>query len=392
MADISQLESALVKADAAGDVEGAKVLAGEIIRLRGVPVAPPEAPKPTGYERLLSGGIKGLLQGGPISAMREMAGTGLDIAGEAVTKGAYEAGGKVSELAGRAGLPAEAAGGLGFATNVGLQAIPALIGGGAAKAVAPLMEGAAARLMQSALKPPLKELRRGQAAEAIQTMLDEGINVSQGGVTKLREKIGELNRQIGEAIASSPATVDKNKVAQELLGTLDRFKKQVTPQSDIAVIESAWKNFINHPLLTGDQIPIQLAQELKQGTYRALKGKYGELGSAETESQKTLARGLKEGVAEGAPVVRPLNAEESKLLNALSLTERRVLISMNKNPMGLSLLSTHPAAWASFLADRSELFKSIVARMMYSGAERIPQAAGGVGVALGETALNRQQQ
>ena len=37
MADISQLESALVKADAAGDAEGARVLAGEIRRL--IPVA-----------------------------------------------------------------------------------------------------------------------------------------------------------------------------------------------------------------------------------------------------------------------------------------------------------------------------------------------------------------
>lgn len=37
MADITQLESALVKADAAGDTEGARVLAGEIRRLRSAP-------------------------------------------------------------------------------------------------------------------------------------------------------------------------------------------------------------------------------------------------------------------------------------------------------------------------------------------------------------------
>ncbi len=37
MADITELESALVKADAAGDTEGARVLAGEVSKMRGAP-------------------------------------------------------------------------------------------------------------------------------------------------------------------------------------------------------------------------------------------------------------------------------------------------------------------------------------------------------------------
>ena len=37
MADLAQLEAALVKADAAGDTEGAKVLAGEVRKLRSSP-------------------------------------------------------------------------------------------------------------------------------------------------------------------------------------------------------------------------------------------------------------------------------------------------------------------------------------------------------------------
>jgi hypothetical protein len=54
MADTSQLESALVKADAAGDTEGARILAGEIRRLR---TAPSPAPQASGLDNFL-GGLK----------------------------------------------------------------------------------------------------------------------------------------------------------------------------------------------------------------------------------------------------------------------------------------------------------------------------------------------
>lgn len=48
MADISALERALINADAAGDTEAARVLAGEITRLRS---ASPETPKPDKYQQ-----------------------------------------------------------------------------------------------------------------------------------------------------------------------------------------------------------------------------------------------------------------------------------------------------------------------------------------------------
>jgi len=97
------------------------------------------------------------------------------------------------------------------------------------------------------------------------------------------------------------------------------------------------------------------------------------VGSAETEAQKSIARGLKDEIADAVPEVAPLNARESDLLNALKVSERRALIEINKNPMGLSLLASNPATWAAFMADRSAGFKAIVARMLYSGQKAIPQ-------------------
>jgi hypothetical protein len=172
--------------------------------------------------------------------------------------------------------------------------------------------------------------------------------------------------------------------------TLNDFKNQVTPLSDIASIQKAWDEFLNHPFLKGNDIPVRQAQEMKQGTYKALGDKsYGELKGAETESQKALARGLKEEIAKAVPEVRPLNAEESKLLNALSMAERRSLMEANKNPAGLGWLTTNPAKFAAYMADRSGLFKSLIARMLNTGAQAVPKlgpAAMGAGIGTAQQA------
>ena len=262
-----------------------------------------------------------------------------------------------------------------------------LIGGQGAKAAAPALEAGAKSLMHSALKPSIRALKNGDAAKAISTMLDEGINATKGGVEKLRGKISELNDQIVQAISTSSATVDKNKVASELMGTLKKFEKQVNPQADTKAIETAWESFVSHPLLAGkSDIPVQLAQEMKQATYRSIGDKaYGELGTASKAAQKDLARGLKEGVAQAVPEVAGLNAKESALINALKLAEHRSLVEGNKNIGGLAWLSSNPATWAAFMADKSSAFKSVVARMLHSGKEQIPATAARAGIAGYET-------
>jgi hypothetical protein len=126
-------------------------------------------------------------------------------------------------------------------------------------------------------------------------------------------------------------------------------------------------------LLQGKDIPIKTAQEMKQGTYRAIGSKpYGELKGAETEAQKALARGLKEEIAKMAPEVRHLNAEESKMLNAMPMLERRVLREADKNITGLGFLSFNPEMFLLYMADRSSLFKSLVGRMLHASAKSVP--------------------
>lgn len=285
---------------------------------------------------------------------------------------AYTLGSKVSDATGSPEL--------GFATNVAAQAVPMLVGGGIGGSAAPIMQAGSKDLMQRALKPTLENLKNGNAAKAINTMLEGGYNATKGGVEAMRAQISKLNDEVVTAIANSPATVNKNHVASRLSESLKNFSMQVNPQTDMKVIESAWTKFLEHPLLQGRAtMSVQEAQKMKQGTYKQLGDKpYGELAGAEIEAQKQLARGLKEEISAAVPGVAQLNKQESKLFNAIEIAERRALLDGNKNPAGLALLAHNVPAFAAFMADKSALFKSLIARMMNSGAEAIPRTAGQV--------------
>lgn len=153
-------------------------------------------------------------------------------------------------------------------------------------------------------------------------------------------------------------------------GAKDAYDIFVTKRAEEAAAAKALADFQQ----TGE-MSVQQAQNLKQGTYRVLQGKYGEAGSAETEAQKGLARGLKEEIATAVPGIQGLNEAESSLIKTLDVAERRALLEMNKNPVGLTALAHNPIAAAGFLADRSAAFKAIAARMIHNATP----AAGAVG-------------
>ncbi len=241
------------------------------------------------------------------------------------------------------------------------------------------LRSAAERLMRSTLKPSKSALMNGDADTAVKMLLGNGINVTKGGVDKLNNMIEDLNGQISNNIANSTATINKSDVANSLSGLRERFTNQVDPLPDLNAIQGVSDRFAQHPLLSGDQIPVQLAQSMKQGTYQQLAKKYGQLGSADIEAQKSLARGLKEGIADAVPSIGGLNAQESQLIKALSVTEQRVFQQMNNNPLGLAGLASNPKSWVAMMADKSPLFKSLMARSLNSIGNLVqnPQSKGG---------------
>jgi len=284
------------------------------------------------------------------------------------------------------------------AGNFAEEAIPQAIGLVGPKAtsaaeikVPQVMRSNAENLMQRALKPTINELKSGKAATAIDTMLSENIPLSKSGVAKIRNQINELNNQIKETVKNSDANVRVSSILPYVQEKLETFKKQVNPDADVKAIQQAWRDFKDHPLLQdkAGQIPVPLAQELKQGTYKQLNKKYGEMSTASNEAQKAIALGLKEGIAKNAPEVVEFNKQESRLLRTLPILERRVLMDANKNPMGLSLLTTDPVKWGLFMADKSAAFKGLVARILNDSQSNAKSAIKGVSAPTIAGSMNR---
>jgi hypothetical protein len=127
---------------------------------------------------------------------------------------AYEAGGRVTDLTGSPGA--------GYLTNVAIQAAPTVIGAawGPGKE---MVKSGAKSLMQKALKPSQADLLTGKADRAITTMLDEGVNVSRGGMEKLQRIGSALNDQADDLVRQSPAVINKQRVLSGAQPTVDKF-------------------------------------------------------------------------------------------------------------------------------------------------------------------------
>ncbi len=210
---------------------------------------------------------------------------------------------------------------------------------------------------ESALKPSTT-LSQAERAGAVRTALDNSIPISKGGVEKLGDLIDDLNTKIKATIDTDPnRPIDPNEVATRADQARAKFATQVNAQQDLNAIEASRQQFLTeqgakpgtpatppqptglldsrgNPIMDAGKpaqppTPAQPmravdAQKMKQGTYRVLKGKYGEQGSAAVEAQKALARGLKEEIATQFPEIDTLNTAESKLLDLQPLLERAV--------------------------------------------------------------------
>lgn len=288
----------------------------------------------------------------------------------------YEVGAKVNDFAAKH-LPAPFAAGLGAAANAGLEGVQMLAGGGVGKLAEPAMKESGKWLMQKALKPSTGDLVKGKADRAIETLLEEGVNVSRGGVEKLRGIGTDLNQQVAAELAKSSATIPKNAPPSRIIDGINRLEaNNPLPSGPRASMEGVYNEFMSNPLIPTN-IPLTKAQTYKQNLYQGLKDSYGKLSEGEEAARKALAMGLREEIERGAPTVGPLNKRASDIWNALNVTERRALIGGNNNPVSLpaAVGAIHnPAFSAGMVVNTSDKAKSLLARALYSG--KIPQTAG----------------
>lgn len=358
MATYEEAITALRNAHDAGDVEAATRLAQIAVSLK-------KTPDKSLFEKAQEGAVSGFKLAGPLGALAGASGPLTDHL-------AYKAGQVATDAATALKASPEVAAGVGTAANVATQMLPMAAGGAIGSAARPVVGWASRKLMNSALKPAIKAHQTGGAERGVQTMLDEGLNVSRTSLNALQRRMDNVDDVITHAIGSSNATINKNAVASRLLDNERRALQQATPQDDLRAIENAWTNFLTHPGAPGPSMPVQQAQTMKRGTMRSVREKYGQLGAADVEAQKGLARGLREEISAAVPEVAPLNARLGNLASAENLLERRVMMGSNNNPLGLAPLA--PNSWRSllFLLDRSPYAQSALANNLY----RTPRALG----------------
>jgi hypothetical protein len=292
--------------------------------------------------------------------------------GTGLPKLAYDAGGWVAE---KTGSPV-----LGAAVSVIPDAINMILGGAYGQQAAPMFDASGKFLMRSAMKPTLEQVKKGRAAPAVQTMLDEGFNPTAGGVEGMKSLISDLSEQVSKSVGSSGARIDTHKVADYVPQAYQRFQNGPLALQAIDDLGKVQANFLQHPNIGGARdIPVQLAQEMKTGYQRAIGDKgYGMLKTAETEGEKQVARGLRELIGEAVPAVKKPLEREANLIQAMKIAERRVAVDANKNPLGLGWLA-QPWMIPFWMWDRSALAKGLTARALYSGQEAIPASVGALG-------------
>lgn len=270
------------------------------------------------------------------------------------------------------------------------------VGNAVSQAVSKAAPSAASGWYESALKPP-PSLGDAKRAAAVGTGLREGIVLNKNAVAEAHQRISDINDQITQEIANrsqAGATVDPAAVAQytDRAATAFDANHQANPEADTAAVQDVKDEFLRtHP----DPIPLAQAQTMKQGTYRKLK--YGELTGAQSEAQKDLARGLKDGIVQMFPEIAPQNAQESSLLQLEPLLERFVAREGNKQLIGLGtpmvLAGTHsiPLTLIKAALDNPAI-KSRIALMIARHAAPAAQGAAQVAPALAGAAANQGTQ
>ncbi len=289
-------------------------------------------------------GFKNALAQDPVGILADLStpftgGSGILRGVGALTKSAGRAAGVLG--ASRAG---EALGALGSAAASAGDAL-----GRTAAAVDPMnaiiprsSEYFARRLYQGALKPSTT-LKPAERDALIRTGLDERIPVTRGGYSKASGMVRDLDDQVTallEKARGEGKTIDPGFVMDYALDTInDKLRPQVSPTKDL---DTGMKQILDFEQNWGKQplTPLR-AQEIKQGTYRNLGNKAyksmpgSELKSAEVEAQKALASGLREGIENAAPQVKPLNQRSGRIQSLMTELERGVGRTNNWNILSM---------------------------------------------------------
>ena len=238
----------------------------------------------------------------------------------------------------------------------------------------------ARKLYQSALKPSTT-LSGTERLKVIDTGLKEGITLTRGGIEKTANLIEDLESQLGKGIDKAAGIIRNGKgeivsrtgeIAKIPLSFIkpyiDDVKKFFENTADVAYsqksIQKLDRMYEDLVKKYGDNIDVDVAQEVKTNTYRLLKNHYDKLSAPAIEGSKQIARGMKEGIVKVAPIVEDINKRLGDLYNFEHQLERAGgrVGNLNVISLGSKVLATAGGKVGAGLAIANELFGNAVVK------------------------------
>lgn len=242
------------------------------------------------------------------------------------------------------------------------------------------------RLMESAMKVP-PSVSAAERDAAIQTMLTRrpmGKRMFPNASTaeNVKAQVGQLNTQIADALANRANAGEtlniydvtgpgSNPLIRETMDAASVSGPDAVRNLDL--VQNRIQDMRSVPSVSkyGPDLPLTEAQKIKQGIYKTVS--YGEDPKQFKEAtDKAIAYGLKEGIAQKAPEVSALNKEESAYLALGPHLERAVNRIRNQEPIklgtvvGLTAPSTSKAVATSGMNQilNSPMFKAYLAHIL----------------------------
>lgn len=225
-----------------------------------------------------------------------------------------------------------------IATQGAIQGGAELIGQGVVKGASAVGRG----LYRGYLKPSLAKASIGKADRVVETALQEGLPITQGGVAKAGRVAKELGAQVDDLLRQADAageTVDLHSVANKVRKFADaKYFQPGRPGADYDAAMKIADSLDLHPSLNGETVvPVSVANKIKRGIWQSLgENSFGVERDATKTAQKFAGSQLRKSVERGAtaaglPAVGPLNARQGALLEAARTLTRAVGREANKN-------------------------------------------------------------
>jgi hypothetical protein len=221
------------------------------------------------------------------------------------------------------------------AIQAGAQGIGEGIAAGASKGARAVYRGY--------LKPSLSERLAPKANEIVDTAINEAIPISRRGVAATQQVIKDLRGEVSNLLSQSPEKVDLHQIADQVRSFAKaRYFKPGVDAADYKAALAVADSIDQHASLglspgikvTKLDVPLKTADDIKRALDTAIgENAFGVERGATKTTQKFARRTVRTAMEAKAPDIAPLNARESKLIDAAKAIAKAVEREANQNPI-----------------------------------------------------------